>query len=344
MKWKIFSILGTITLVVLLVCSSAYTKTLLRMNHQFPAAAAGSKIDQWFADEVKKATGGEVEIQIFWSNALGGAKENLTLLGRGAIDMAGMSAGYFPAQLPFFCAPNSLPMAMDNICQSSALMKAFMEKIPAFGEEAKRNKIVPIFFHLLNPYLLVTREPVTKLDDLKGKKIRTWGEDMPRLVKAAGGTPVTIFLPELYENLQRGVIDGCPFSVDFIQTYKIYEVAKYVTEVVMWEGPAWGIWASEKSWNKLSSKNRKIILDVAERARKLELRKTAEAEIAARQFLKSKGVKFAEFPAAELAKWQLANPDFYADWIKKMEKLGKGTEARETVELWKDIRSWVNCP
>ena len=95
---------------------------------------------------------------------------------------------------------------------------------------------------------------------------------------------------------------------------------------------------------KLSSKNRNIILDVAERARKLELRKTAKAEIAARQFLKSKGVKFAEFSATELAKWQMANPDFYADWIKKMEKLGKGTEARETVELWKDLRSWVNCP
>jgi TRAP-type C4-dicarboxylate transport system substrate-binding protein len=343
-KCKLFSCIAIIALLALVICSNAAAKTVLRMNHQFPAAAAGSKIDQWFVDEVKKATGGEIEIQIFWSNALGAAKENLTLLGTGAIDAAGMSAGYFPAQLPFFAAPNSLPMAMDNICQSSALMKAFMEKIPAFQEEAKRNKVVPIFFHLLNPYLLVTREPVNTLEDLKGKKIRTWGEDMPRLVKAAGGTPVTIFLPELYENLQRGVIDGCPFSVDFIQTYKIYEVAKYVTEVVMWEGPAWGVWFSQKSWDKLSKKHQQIIMDVAERARKLELTKTAEAGIAAREFLKGKGVKFSPFPPAELAKWQQANPDFYGDWIKKMEKQGQGDAARQTVELWKDIRNWVNCP
>ena len=343
-KFKLFSCIVIIALLAFAICSNAAAKTVLRMNHQFPAAAAGSKIDQWFVDEVKKATDGEIEIQIFWSNALGAAKENLTLLGTGAIDAAGMSAGYFPAQLPFFAAPNSLPMAMDNICQSSALMKAFMEKIPAFQEEAERNKVVPIFFHLLNPYLLVTRDPVNKLDDLKGKKIRTWGEDMPRLVKAAGGTPVTIFLPELYENLQRGVIDGCPFSVDFIQTYKIYEVAKYVTEVVMWEGPAWGVWFSQKSWDKLSKKHQQIIMDVAERARKLELTKTAEAEIAARKFLEDKGVKFSPFPPAELAKWQKANPDFYSDWIKKMEKQGKGAEAKQTVELWKDLRSWINCP
>ena len=29
---------------------------------------------------------------------------------------------------------------------------------------------------------------------------------------------------------------------------------------------------------------------------------------------------------------------------KQMDKLGKGVEARQTVELWKDIRNWVNCP
>jgi TRAP-type C4-dicarboxylate transport system substrate-binding protein len=235
-------------------------------------------------------------------------------------------------------------MALDSICQSSALMKGVMEKIPEFMEEAKRNNIRPIFFHLLNPYLLVTREPVTQLEDLEGKKIRTWGEDMPKLVKAAGGVPVTIFLPELYENLQRGVIDGCPFSVDFVVTYKIYEVAKYITEVVMWEGPAWGVWISEKSWRKLSPQHQQVLLDVAERARQRELKKTAEAEIEAREFLKQQGVEFNQFPPEELSKWQKANPDFYTEWVDKMVKLGKGDAARQTVELWKDLRSWILCP
>ena len=62
-QFKFFTFFGVIALIVFLVCSNAPAKTLLRMNHQFPAAAAGSKIDQWFADEVKKATGGEVEIR-----------------------------------------------------------------------------------------------------------------------------------------------------------------------------------------------------------------------------------------------------------------------------------------
>lgn len=72
----------------------------LTLNHQFPATALGSKIDQWFADEVKQASKGEVEIRIFWSGAMGAARENLVMLKNGTIDMAAMSAGYFPAELP----------------------------------------------------------------------------------------------------------------------------------------------------------------------------------------------------------------------------------------------------
>ena len=41
-------------------------KTTLKLNSQWPATTAGSKVDQWFADEVKKRTNGEVEIRIFW--------------------------------------------------------------------------------------------------------------------------------------------------------------------------------------------------------------------------------------------------------------------------------------
>lgn len=318
--------------------------TVLRMNHQFPAAAAGSKIDQWFADAVADATGGDMAIKIYWANALGEPKENLTLLRNGAVDMAAMSAGYFPAELPFFSAPNSIPMALDNICQSSALMAAFMDRVPAFAEEADRNGVRPLFFHLLNPYLLVSREAITGMGDLKGKKIRTWGEDMPRLIDAAGGVPKTIFLPELYENLQRGVIDGAPFSLDLIVTYRLYEVAKHVTEIVLWEGPAWGVWISARTWGALTGAQRQVLMTAAHNARRRELALTAAAASTARRVLVDKGVVFHPFPPDDLRRWRQASPDFFSDWIDKMAVRGKREAAKETVRIWKTIRETTTCP
>lgn len=319
----------------------AAAATVLRMNHQFPATAAGSKIDAFFAEEVKRLTNGEVQIKIYWANALGAPKENLTLMSNGAIDMAAMSAGYFPAQLPLHAAPNSLPMAMDNIEQASKIMQALTEQIPAFDKETKRNNIISIFFHLLNPYYLVTTKPVQKLEDLQGLKIRTWGEDMPKLVEAAGATPVTIFLPELYENLQRGVIDGCPFSVDLMQTYRIYEVAKHVTEVVMWEGPSWGIWMNRTKWNNLPEEHKAAIVKAAQFARRNELKTTAQAAVNARSFLKKQGVTFHQFPEEDLAQWKAQSPDFFERWIRKMETKGLGKETRRAVDLWKRMRSEI---
>ncbi len=339
---KVFWILFSIAL---MTCSpDLLAKTVLKMNHQFPSTAAGSKIDQWFADQVEKATAGEVRIRIFWSNGLGDPKENLSLLRTGTIDMAAMSAGYFPEELSFFSAPNSIPMGMDNICQSSEIMKAFMDQIPAFSMEAKDHKIKPLFFHLLNPYLLVTKEPVRGLSDLKDKRIRTWGSDMPRLMEAAGAKPVPLFLPDIYEALKRGVIDGCPFSVDLIVSYKIYEQAKHITEVVLWEGPSWGTWISEKTWNRLNPDVQKIFMDTAQKARLKEIPATRQAEENPRRFLTKKGIQFHKFDSRELAKWEKASPDFFADLIKKLTNKGQKDAALQMLELWKKMRRQITCP
>jgi len=309
----------------------------LRMNSQFTASATGSKIDQWFADEVSKATDGEVKIKIFWSGVLGDPKENLTLLRSGSIDMAGMSSAYFPSELPFFSAPNSLPMTMVNLKQSSSLMPKLMSEVPEFREEAARQNIRPLFFHLLNPYLLVSKTPITSLEDLKGKKVRTWGDDLPKLFSAAGAVPVTILIHELYESLEHGVVDATPFSIDMVKTYKLYEVAKHISEVVIWMGPAWGVWINEEVWNRISPPNKEKILAVAEKAREKDLDETAEAAAAARPFLVENGVQFHAFPAEQLAKWKAAAPDFYADWISRMAETGKGNEAKRTVDIMKRI-------
>lgn len=338
-------LIALLSVSILLMFSQADAATVLRMNHQFPAKAAGSKIDQWFADEIKRMTDGDLQIQIFWNNALGNPKDNLLMLKTGRLDMAAMSAGYFSSQLPFFSAPNSMPMAMDNICQSSAIMKAFMEEIPAFSEEASGNGVRPFFFHLLNPYLLVSKKPVVSFEDLKGMRIRTWGDDLPKLVSAAGARPVPLFLPDLKEAMARGVVDGCPFSVDLTLTYGIHELAKHITDVVIWEGPAWGVWISEKTWEALSAEHQKVIMEASEKTRQKELNETISAGKEARAQLKANGVEFHAFPAGELEKWRSASPDFFDLWIHKMEKTGKEDAARQTVKLWKEMRARLQeCP
>ncbi len=319
------------------LAAPASAEVTLRMSHQWTENNAGSVVDKWFANEVEKRTKGQVKIKIFWAEALGKAKENLGLLQQGAIDMAAMSPGYFPAQMPFYAAPNSIPMTMDEVPHATTLMKRLMTEVPIYQAETKRNGIKALFFHHLNPYKLVCKEAVTAVAGMKGKKMRTWGKDMPRMVQAAGGTPVTLSLPEIYEGLSRGSVDCAPFAVDLVVNYKIYEVAKHVSDITLWLGPSTGIWISQAAWAKLTPEQQKVMVDTGLEAAERDRDAVLAAGKKAIGTLKEKGVQFHDFPAAEKAKWRAANPDFFADFIAEMDKKGWGEDAKKTIAIWKEV-------
>lgn len=323
--------------ILLFTVATSSAKTVLKLNSQWPATTVGSEVDQWFADEIARRTGGEVEIKIFWAEALGKASENLSLMQNGAIEMGAMSAGYYPSQLPFHAAPNSIPMAVDTVDQASTLMLRLSREVPAFSEEAQANGIRALFFHHLNPYLLVSTEPVTTVAQMRGRRMRTWGADMPQMAQAVGATPVTLSLPEIYEGLARGVVDTAPFSTDLMMNYRIYEVAEHVSDVTLWLGPSWGVWISQPAWERLTPEQQRIFEAVADEARRRDLDATVAAQREAREELTRRGVTFHDFPASEVAAWKAANPDFFANWIAAMEAAGKGDGARRAVAIWREV-------
>lgn len=329
--------LSAVAMVFGLAVQAGQAKVLLRANSQWNETHAGSQVDKWWAEEIKKRTNGEVEIKLFFGGALGKAQENLPLLQEGAIDIAMMSPGYFPAQLPFHAAPNSIPMAMSKVEEATELMERLMAEVPAFDDEARENGLKTLFFHHLNAYQLVCKDHIKGVADMKGKRMRTWGKALPQAVEAVGATPVTLFLPELYEGLARGTVDCIPFSVDLMVNYKMYEVAKNIHEITIWEGPTNGTWISLKSWDKLTAAQQKVMQDVSLEAMRKDRDVTVQAGKDAIGVLKEKGVQFHEFPAAEQAKWRELNPDFFGDFIKEMEAKGKGDDARKTIKIWNEV-------
>lgn len=319
-------------------------RIVLRMNHQFPESTPGSGIDVWFADTVYQRTRGRLKIKIFWANSLSDPRDNLSLISRGVLDMAAMSPGYFPEEMPLTAAPNSIPMAMDDVCQAREIMLAMIDRIPAVLEEAAAMGIKPLFFHVLNPYYLVSRTPVKRLSDLEGKRVRTWGKDMPGLIRSAGAKPVPLFLHDLYPAMEQGIIDACPFSLDLMVSYNLHELAGHVTEVILWEGPSWGIWISEFAWNRLPEDIRTIVSETAKEASLREIAVVLEAEKQARAFLADRGVRFHPFPRADLNAWKAASPDYFDLFINAMTARGSGEAARQMVTLWKTMRRNIKCP
>ena len=337
-RWMTATVLCTALVGLGVSPSAAQIKEMeLRFANFVPATLVQSQSDQWFVDELAKRSNGKIKMKIFWAESLGKAREILTMVSQGAVESGGTAPGYFPAQIPFMAAPNSLIMTQEKAEQAHIIAHTLMNEIPAMQEEARQNGVYPLFWHALNPYYLVCRAPVRTLADLKGKKLRSWGEDIPRAIQAAGAVPVTVFPAELYESLQRGFVDCSPYPLDTAVSLKLHEVAKYVTFMNFGAISGWPQFYNLKVWESWPEETKKLFKEVAEDAKKLELKWLADADAKARETMKAAGVEFIDFP--DQKKFESVAPDFLEDWVGKMEKLGKGADAAKMAKRWKELRA-----
>jgi TRAP-type C4-dicarboxylate transport system substrate-binding protein len=86
-----------------------------------------------------------------------------------------------------------------------------------------------MYLHAHGPGLVHTRDKAVKtLDDMKGLKLRGHGTSA-LVVKALGGTPVPMPMPETYQSLQKGVVDGSVYPWEANKGWKLGEVTDYCT-------------------------------------------------------------------------------------------------------------------
>ena len=78
-----------------------------------------------------------------------------------------------------------------------------------------------LLFYSTGPQIISTvKKPVKTLEDLKGLKIRATGRPAD-ILKAVGGTPVGVEMADMYDGLQRGVVDGVLSSMEVQKGWKV---------------------------------------------------------------------------------------------------------------------------
>ena len=101
-----------------------------------------------------------------------------------------------------------------------------------------------------------TNKPIRTVEDLKGMRLRLSGLEQGKLLTQLGGSQVSMAGGEIYQSLERGVIDGAEFStpnVDFSAGFQ--QVTKY------WATPGWhqssstfGVMINKVAWDALDPK------------------------------------------------------------------------------------------
>ena len=94
------------------------------------------------------------------------------------------------------------------------------------------------------------KKPFTSYKELAGKKIRD-AVLFSSFLKALGCVPVTVAPTEVYNSLDRGVVDGYNFPYTDVADFSIFEVCKYFMDQNVYEAGNLVIIMNNKSFNSL---------------------------------------------------------------------------------------------
>jgi len=127
---------------------------------------------------------------------------------------------------------------------------------------AAQNFVVGDFINYGARHLL-TKEPVTRPEQLKGKKIRVIQSPLhTKLWSAFGTTPVGIPITETYNSLSTGVADAMDLTKSAYAGFKLYEVVPYMTET----GHIWAsgvIFYAAGFWKQLTDEQKAVFQDAS---------------------------------------------------------------------------------
>ena len=189
------------------------------------------KMDSFFAKKAEELSDGELKFQIFWAGAIGTATEIIPLIKDGALEVGSTAPAFYGSEMPVVGITNSLPFVFENATVAMRVQDALSRSDPHYLDEYKRVGVFPIVQHGLAASHLMCSKPVRNLDDLKGLKIRSYGFFLPVAINALGAVPVSMQLSEVYESMQRGVIDCVPVAYSTALDYKLEEVGKYWSDI-----------------------------------------------------------------------------------------------------------------
>lgn len=281
-----------------------------------------------FAELVKEKSGGKIEVKLFPGGTLGGDVQTVSALQGGVIEMTVLNAGILASNVKEFGAVD-LPFLFDSGEEADKVMDGpfgtgLMERLPDTG------LVGLAYWELGFRNLTNNRHPVTKLEDIKGLKIRTIQSPIPvELFNALGANAVPLPYTELYTALETGTVDGQENPSANIINAKFYEVQKYMTLTRHQYNPQI-VLVSKKFWDGLNDEEKTVLQHAAAEARDFQRKVSREQDAAALEEIRKTGMEVSELSPEETQKLR--------DAVKPMIEKFSADIGQETVDaLFKEI-------
>ena len=231
----------------------------LKLGTYFPASdAVRYEQAQFLAKAIAEKTQQRVKIEIFPAEQLAKAKEAVSAVASGAVDM----------YLPYSAHYGGTFKVFDLVCQSfiypsfDISHKAITDVTTLLDQDFQRHSIKVPFAYVGGTLDFFSSDKFYKgSEDLKGVKMAGIGGAVDKMLKSLGAGMVSITSPERYLALQRKVVDATITTNATFWYGKLYEVAPFAT-IVDAPLPAHFLIVNMNKWNQFPDDIKKAFLEV----------------------------------------------------------------------------------
>ena len=186
-----------------------------------------------YKTELEKATNGKIKVEIYPASQLGAIGAMLSGIRVGSIE--GLTG---PAELYVGIDSRYQALAMAGLFKSIEHARRVFDlpearkEIFAIGEQ---RGLVTIGLTPYDLQMFCFKQPVTKLADFNGKRVRVLASEAEQAeVKALGASTIPMALPETLPALQQGTIDGVTSVIGVFNAFRYYDTAPNLTDTKLW--------------------------------------------------------------------------------------------------------------
>jgi tripartite ATP-independent transporter DctP family solute receptor len=205
----------------------ALAQTKLRWAHVYETNEPYHTEALWAAEEIKKRTGGKIEISVHPASQLGNENQINEGLGLGTVDIIYTGVA-FAGSIHKPMAITNAPFVLRDFDHWKAYRGSTLFRDIAKGYEDKtRHKIIALTYY--GQRMLTANRAITKPEDMKGMKLRVPPAPLFLMfTKSVGANATPIAFAEVYLALQQKTVDGQENPLPTIMAKKFHEVQTHI--------------------------------------------------------------------------------------------------------------------
>jgi len=298
---------------VVAVPATAQEVTLRIQTHYATEHPTGQRLAQWI-DDVETMSGGEIDIEMFYSSSVVATTETFDAAINGIVDCDATGGAYQTGKNPAFQFVGDIMGGYETPWQQYSWLY-HGGGYDAAQELYNAQNMQLIGWSIYGQESFASSVPLAGPEDVKGWKFRSPPGMETEIFEEMGASPIVMDFTEIFTALETGIIDGADASgLANNVGLGLYDIVKHATYPGFHSMPSDHLACNLDVWNGLSEKHRRII-DTAWQKLSFQIalfNEKANAEAAA--MLTEQGVTLHDWSSEDRAEFRRAAQVAWEDW------------------------------